>query len=171
MATGGAFPLTLATNGDVALGRSAVALSFAAIPLAWLAIPGEGAWTLAAGCALFSWLGASSTLLLNATQSHFLAICPDKSEQVAGSVALNLATGAGAGILGSILGPWLVTLATHWAPYLPQGTFGGPLGVFRLYFFLLVPILATAIHHALRLRSRGTLIPDEKIPSRTQLIH
>ncbi len=132
----------------------AVALSFAAVPFAWLAIPGEGAWTLVAGCALFSWLGASSTLLLNATQSHFLAISPDKSEQVAGSVALNLATGAGAGILGSILGPWLVTLATHWAPALPQGTFGGPLGIFRLYFLLLVPLLAAAIHAALRLRLR-----------------
>ena len=124
----------------------AVALSFVAVPFAWMFFPGGVASALAAGLLLFLWLGAFYSILTNATQAYFLRVCPDKALQVPGSVGLNLATGAGAGLAGSALGAALVSMAARLAP-------DGGIAPFCLYFPMLLPATAIALVSALRLKS------------------
>ena len=129
------------------------------IPAFWLAMPSGGSSAVAAGVALFLWLGGLYTVMQNAAPSYFLVACPDKAEQVAGSVGINLATGVGSGILGSFLGSWLVTVSGQWAPQISDATglsmlLSGDIGVFRLYFLLLLPLLAATILSTLHLRKR-----------------
>lgn len=124
----------------------AVALSFVAVPFAWMAFPGGGASALAAGIILFLWLGAFYSILTNATQAYFLRVCSDNALQVPGSVGLNLATGAGAGLAGSTLGAALVSAASRMAS-------GGGILQFRLSFLMLLPVTGIALVSTLRLRS------------------
>lgn len=129
---------------------TAVALSLAAVPFAWLAFPGDGtgggAAALVSGILLFMWLGAFYSILINATQAYFLRVCPGKSLQVPGSIGLNLATDAGAGLAGSALGAALVSAASRMAS-------GGGILQFRLYFLMLLPVTGIALVSTLRLRS------------------
>lgn len=123
------------------------ALGCATVPVAWMAFPASGCASgpaLWAGLALFFWLGTLFYLIYNATNAAFLIVCPDKKDQVAGSIAANLFAGAGAGIVGSALGAWLVSRAMEWAPALGAASFAIPLGPFRLYFLLLLPVVAAA---------------------------
>ena len=134
------------------------ALGCATVPFAWLAFPASAGATgtaLWAGLALFFWLGSLFYIIYNATNSAFLMVCPDKKDQVAGSIAANLLAGAGAGIAGSALGAWLVSRAVDWAPTLGAASFAVPLGPFRLYFLLLLPIVAAAAVASLRLRTHS----------------
>ena len=130
---------------------TAVALSLAVVPFVWLAFPddgnGGGVAALIAGILLFMWLGAFYSILTNATQAYFLRVCPEKSLQVPGSIGLNLATGAGAGLAGSALGAALVSAASRVAA-------GGGILQFRLYFLMLLPVTAIALASTLRLRSK-----------------
>ena len=132
----------------------AVAIAHFAVPAAWLAMPTEGPRTLAAGCALFYLLGTIYTLFTNGTGSYFLLACPDKSEQVAGSVGINLVSSAAAGVLGSLLGPWLITRSAGWAAWTGLSALGGAIGPFRLYFLLLLPLLAVTLAATLRMRTK-----------------
>ena len=130
------------------------ALGCVTVPFAWQAFPASSGATgmaLWAGLALFFWLGALFYLIYNATNSAFLVVCPDKQDQVAGSIAANLVAGAGAGIAGSALGAWLVSRADVWAAALPGTAFAGDLGPFRLFFLLLLPIILAAIATARRI--------------------
>ena len=121
----------------------AAAAMLLAVPFAWLAMPASGTAATVAGMALFAWLGFPYTLAQTAASSYFLLACPDKSEQIAGSVALNLVSSAGAGLVGSALGSWLVTRAGAWALGAAALAGGGELARYRLYFLLsLVPCLA-----------------------------
>ena len=130
-------------------------LGCATVPFAWLLFPvGAGPQTaLAASLALFFWLGGFFYLIYNSTNSYFLLACPDKKAQVAGSIAVNLAAGGGAGVIGSAVGAWLVSRAADWAPAL-GGVFDGTLGPFRLYFLILLPIAAAAAVACLALRTK-----------------
>ena len=132
----------------------AIAAGYMVVPLMWLAIPPGGVAGIAAGVALFLWLGGLYTVMQNATPSYFLVACPDKTEQVAGSVGINLATGVGAGLLGSLLGSWLVTAAGRWAAAGCASRFADNIGVFRLYFLLLLPLLAATLLATMRLRAK-----------------
>ena len=132
----------------------AVAVANFAVPAVWLAMPAGGPHALAAGCALFFLLGVVYTLFTNGTGSYFLLACPDKSEQVAGSVGLNLVSSAAAGVLGSALGPWLITRSAGWAARSGLPALGGTIGPFRLYFLLLLPLLAVTLLATLRLRTK-----------------
>ncbi len=128
-------------------------LGCAAVPFAWLAFPETvGGHALGAGLLLFLWLGGLFYLIYNATNAAFLAACSDKGDQVAGSIAVNLVAGAGAGVTGSALGAWLLTRAGIWAAALPGTAFDGSLGPFRLYFLLLLPAMAATLSATLRLR-------------------
>lgn len=120
------------------------ALGIAAVPLAWLAFPeaaASGRPALWAGLAMFFLLGTLYYFVYNAANSAFLEVCPDKKNQVAGSIAVNLVSGAGAGVVASILGAWLATRAPDWAAASGLSILAGPLGPFRLYFLLLLPVL------------------------------
>lgn len=138
----------------------AIAAGYAVVPAFWLAMPSGGPAAVAAGVALFLWLGGLYTVMQNAAPSYFLVACPDKTEQVAGSVGINLATGVGSGLLGSFLGSWLVTVSGQWAPQNSDATglrvllSGGDIGPFRLYFLLLLPLLVATILSTLHLRKR-----------------
>lgn len=129
-------------------------LGCAAVPIAWLVFPVAAAHgaMLAFGLALFFWLGAFFYLIYNATNSYFLLACPEKKWQVPGSIAVNLMAGASAGVAGSALGAWLVSRTAAWAPSLGVAAFDGPIGPFRLYFLLLLPLFAAAVAGCLRLR-------------------
>lgn len=118
------------------------ALGLAAVPVAWLFFPATGPSALVCGIALFFWLGGLYYAIYNATGAAFLEACPDKRDQVAGSVAVNLISGAGAGVVGSGLGAWLVTKSAQWAASLPGSILDGEIGPFRLYFLLTLPLLA-----------------------------
>ena len=124
---------------------AASALGLATVPFGWLLFPAAGPCSLACGIALFFWLGGLYYAIYNATNAAFLEACPDKRDQVAGSVAANLVSGAGAGVVGSALGAWLVTMSARWAASLPGYAFAGPLGPFRLYFLLTLPVLAVVV--------------------------
>lgn len=120
------------------------AAGFLAVPALWLAMPGGGAAAVAVGALLFALLGSLSVLVYNAASAHFLLACPDKRDQIAGSVAINLVSGAGAGLAGSAIGPWLVARAASWSPHLEA--FGcNPLGAYRLYFLMLLPLLSVSV--------------------------
>ena len=136
--------------------RILVAVAFAhfAVPAAWLAMPAGGPSTLPAGFALFFLLGMVYTLFTNGTCSYFLLACPEKSGQVAGSVGLNLVSSAAAGVLGSAIGSWLITRAADWAEPARAAVFRGGLGPFRLFFLLLIPLLAVTLALTLRLRTK-----------------
>lgn len=116
------------------------ALGFVVVPFAWLLLPATGPHALACGIALFFWLGGFYYAIYNATNAAFLEACPDKREQVAGSVAANLVAAVGAGVVGSALGAWLLTCAGTWAAALPFAAFAGPLGPFRLFFLAGLPV-------------------------------
>jgi len=124
----------------------AAAVGYACIPFAWLVMPEGGVAAIAAGVALFAALGALLTVVANAAAAYFLLACPSKDAQIGASVALNLASGACAGLAGTILGSWFVTAASRLAPGFGN-VFGGlfraaPLGAYRLYFvFLLLPAM------------------------------
>ena len=108
--------------------------------------------TLFAGLVLFFFIGALYYLIYNATSAAFLVACPDKKDQVSGSIAANLLAGAGSGVAGSALGAWLVSRAVDWSVALPCAVFLGPLGYFRLYFLLVVPVALAALAATLRMR-------------------
>ena len=131
-------------------------LGYAAVASSWLIFPDGpvSGTTQAAGMALFFWLGAFFYLLYNATNSYFLLACPGKKAQVSGSIAVNLVAGAGAGIVGSALGAWLVSRTADWAPALGVDAFNGPLGPFRLFFLLLLPLAAAGAVACLLLRTK-----------------
>ena len=136
--------------------RALVAVAWAAlaVPPAWLVFPQSGPTVFPAAIALFLWLGVVYYLFINASGSYFLLSCPDKSKQVAGSVAINLISSAGAGVAASMLGAWLVTVAEKWAPTLQSPLFAGALGPFRLYFLMTFPLIAIALPAALLLRTK-----------------
>ena len=116
---------------------------FFAVSALWLAMPGGGPAAVAVGALLFALLGSLTVLVYNAASARFLLVCPDKRDQIAGSVAINLVSGAGAGLAGSAIGPWLVARASEWAPLLKA--FGGtPLATYRLYFLMLLPLFAAS---------------------------
>lgn len=129
----------------------ATGAGFLAVPAFWLAAPVRGHAALAFGLALFFWLGIFYNLLANAAGSYFLLACPEKGDQVPGSVAVNLVAGAGAGAAGSIIGAWLVTFAARISPRF-GGMFAGSLGTYRLYFLLLVPVALAALASSFRMR-------------------
>ena len=132
------------------------ALGCATVPFAWLLFPvaaSSGA-IMVASLTLFFWLGAFFYLIYNATSSYFLLACPDKKSQVPGSIAVNLIAGAGAGVAGSALAAWLISRSAGWAPSLGVTAFGGPLGPFRLYFLILMPMFAAATAGCLHLRTK-----------------
>lgn len=137
--------------------RKLLLLAFGANFLAlalWLLLPADASPALA-WCAivpLFFALGGIDTAGVNACNSYFLMVCPDKSKQVSGAISLNLVTGAGAGLLGAALGPWLIHRSETWAPSC-GAFFQGPLGPFRLYFALLFPILLVFLFAILRMRT------------------
>lgn len=129
------------------------AAGFFIVPALWLAMPSGGMPAVAVGVLLFSLLGSLTVLVYNAASAHFLLVCPDKREQIAASVAINLVSGAGAGLAGSAIGPWLIAHAVGWAPRL--AAFGsGAIGTYRLYFLTLIPILAFAVAASQSLTSR-----------------
>ena len=132
------------------------AFGYLSIPLAWLAMPSGGIAAIAAGAALFALLGALNTFVFNASAAYFLLACPAKERQIGASVALNLASSAGAGIVGSALGSWFVMAASRLAPRLGSG-FGGlfpdsSLGTYRLYFVLLLLPAIAGVAAAWRMR-------------------
>ena len=132
-----------------------------AIPLAWLVFPIAGRATLPSGFALFFLLGTVYTLYTNGTGSYFLLACPEKSGQVAGSVGINLVSSACSGVLGSAIGSWLVTKTPDWTKHLGFEAFHDSLGPFRLYFLLLIPLLAATLVFALRLRTKVYAFREE----------
>ncbi len=131
----------------------ASALGFLAAPFLWFAAP-AGAGAPMFGLALFLWLGGIYFLMMNATGSYFLLACPDKADQVPGSVAFYLVSGGGAGLLGSVLSPWLVTRCAEWAPRLGMSAHGGKIGPYRLYFACLVPLMVCSLATALALETK-----------------
>lgn len=122
------------------------------VPAFWFFAPSGGTAALAGGIVLFAWLGALNVLVGNVPQSYFLLACPDKRKQVAASVAVCLAYGAAAGVFSSVLGSWLVSGSASWSSGL-GAAFAGSLGPFRLYFLLVLPVIAAAIVSAFRLRT------------------
>ena len=105
---------------------------------------------------LFFWLGGCYYAIYNTTNAAFLEACPDKRDQVAGSVAVNLLAGAGAGVAGSALGAWLVSISGDLVSALPFHAFAGPLGQFRLFFLLVLPVpVAALLVCMLPLQKRG----------------
>ena len=120
------------------------ATGFLAVPVLWLVMPLGGAAAVAVGALLFALLGSLTVLVYNAASAHFLLACPNKRDRIAGSVAINLISGAGAGLAGSAIGPWLVARAAGMSPHFEA--FGGaPLDTYRLYFLMLLPLLVAAL--------------------------
>ena len=132
------------------------ALGFAAVPFAWLLFPETGPLAMPSAIMLFFWLGGCYYAIYNTTNAAFLEACPDKRDQVAGSVAVNLLAGAGAGVAGSALGAWLVSISGDLVSALPFHAFAGPLGQFRLFFLLVLPVpVAALLVCMLPLQKRG----------------
>lgn len=114
------------------------------VAVAWVVFPPLAAlrrWMVfAAGGFISLLVGMGYILTLNAVSSYFLMACPDKKQQVPGSISLQLIVSVGAGLLGALASTGLVRLAEHFAP-----CFGGifaadEMGVFRLYFLAIVPV-------------------------------
>lgn len=123
------------------------------IVLAWLVMPLGTPWLIwALALSLFFILGGLNTAGENAASSYFLMVCPNKEDQVSGSVSLNLTTGVFAGVTGSILGSILIHKTELWAPHLGP-YFADDLGLFRLYFALVLPLLVLCFIAILRMRT------------------
>ena len=132
----------------------AAAFGYLAVPVAWLMMPSCGVAAVVGGAALFALFGALNTFVLNASAAYFLLACPGKEEQIGASVALNLATGAGAGLVGSALGSILVIASSRLAPGFSRisDIFSGAPGAYRLYFILLTLPAIIGIFSVLRMR-------------------
>ena len=130
------------------------AFGYLAVPTAWLVMPPCGVASVVGGAALFALFGALNTFVLNASAAYFLLACPVKEDQIGASIALNLATGAGAGLVGSALGAILVVSASRLAPGLScmSDVFSGASGAYRLYFVLLTLPTVVGIFSVLRMR-------------------
>jgi MFS family permease len=114
--------------------------------------PAPGPALYAAAAALFAIIGAGTLCLSNSATGYFIMICPDARAQVPGSIAVQIVSSVCAGVGGAILSSTLISLAKLVAPHL-GAVAAGPFGEFRLYFIMILPIVALCWMQILRLRT------------------
>lgn len=134
-------------------------LLYLAVPVLWLIMPermpgatsGPSGATWCCAIVLFSILGVINICVTNAAAAYFLMICPDKKILVPGSISIQLVTGVGAGLAGSAFSSWLILKAEVLSKAL-QDYFPGDIGVFRVYFLLLIPVTLLVFLYICKLR-------------------
>lgn len=137
----------------------AACLLYLSVPLLWLVMPeriarassGPSAATWCCAIVLFFMLGVIHISASNAAATYFLMICPDKKIQVPGSISIQLVTAVGAGLAGSAFSAWLIRKAEVISKAL-QDYFPGDIGIFRVYFLLLIPVTLLVFLYISKLR-------------------
>lgn len=138
--------------------RAVLAWSFSAyivVTLLWClfpASPSPGLAFYALVALIFAIIGAGTLCLSNAATGYFIMICPDAKAQVPGSIAVQIVSSVCAGVGGATLASGMISLAKRMAPHLGDA-FAGDFGVFRLYFIMILPVVALCWLQIVRLRT------------------